>query len=139
MEESYFIQIEDEIFGKDRLHKYASEILDAKYEFTDVIDVVNRQGHLTQSQKDTLLSVIQKHQQMFDGTLGKYPHNSFHNDIDPDAKPVYSRPCSIPCIHLNTFNMELEHYVKTGLLAQQNKNEWASQPSSHLKRMVESN
>ena len=71
MEESYFIQLEDELFGKDWLHSYATKILDAKYEFIDVIDVVNRQDHLSQVQKDDLLSVLQKHQQMFDGTLGR--------------------------------------------------------------------
>eukprot|EP00957_Ditylum_brightwellii_P052543 3984280-Ditylum_brightwellii.AAC.1 len=62
MEESYFIQLEDELFVKDWLHSYAAKTLDAKYEFTDVIDVVNRQGHLSQSQKDDLLPVLQKHQ-----------------------------------------------------------------------------
>eukprot|EP00957_Ditylum_brightwellii_P005195 396888-Ditylum_brightwellii.AAC.1 len=70
VEESYFIQLEDELFGKGWLHMYATELLDAKYEFTGVIDVVNRQDHLSQSQKDALLSVLQKHQQMFNGTLG---------------------------------------------------------------------
>eukprot|EP00957_Ditylum_brightwellii_P158440 12059386-Ditylum_brightwellii.AAC.1 len=70
MEESYFIQLEDELFGKDCLHSYATKILDAKCEFTDVIDVVNRQDHLSQDQKDDLISVLRKHQQMFDGTLG---------------------------------------------------------------------
>eukprot|EP00957_Ditylum_brightwellii_P085131 6472813-Ditylum_brightwellii.AAC.2 len=54
--ESYSIQLEDELFGKDWLHSYAIKILNAKYEFTDVINVVNRQDHLTQSQKIALLS-----------------------------------------------------------------------------------
>eukprot|EP00957_Ditylum_brightwellii_P133663 10190713-Ditylum_brightwellii.AAC.1 len=63
MEESYFIKLEDELFGEDRLHSYATKILDAKCELTDVIDVVNRQDNLTQSQKDDLLSVLWNHQQ----------------------------------------------------------------------------
>eukprot|EP00957_Ditylum_brightwellii_P186087 14167948-Ditylum_brightwellii.AAC.1 len=82
MEESYFIQLKDELFDEDWLHSYATKIPNAKYEFTDAINVVNRQDHLRQSQKDDLLSVLWNHQQMFDGTLGRYPHK----DINPDAK-----------------------------------------------------
>eukprot|EP00957_Ditylum_brightwellii_P005517 422348-Ditylum_brightwellii.AAC.1 len=66
MEESYFIQLKDKLFGKDWLHIYATKILNAKYEITDVIGVVNRQDHLTQSQKDDKLYVLWRHQQMFD-------------------------------------------------------------------------
>ena len=62
---------------------------------------------------------------MFDGTLGKYPHTKFHIDINPDAKSVYSRPYSIPYIHLNTFKREFEYSVKIGVLAPQNESEWA--------------
>eukprot|EP00957_Ditylum_brightwellii_P114593 8738052-Ditylum_brightwellii.AAC.1 len=138
MEESYFIQLEDEIFSKDWLHSYATKILDAKYEFIGVIDVVDRQDHLSQSQKDNLLSMLWNHQQMFDGTLGKYPHKEFHIDINPDAKSVYSRPYSIQRIHLDTFKRELEHLVKIGVLVPQNESERASQPLSYLRRMVES-
>eukprot|EP00957_Ditylum_brightwellii_P211217 15365905-Ditylum_brightwellii.AAC.2 len=103
MEKSYFIQLKDELFGKDWFHSYTTETLNAKYDFTDVIDVVNRQNHLTQSQKDALLTLLHKHQHIFDGTLGKDPHKKFHIDVNPDAKSVYSRPYSILRIHFNTF------------------------------------
>ena len=36
MEDSYFIQHEDELLGQDWLELYATEILDAKYQWTDV-------------------------------------------------------------------------------------------------------
>eukprot|EP00957_Ditylum_brightwellii_P053311 4041495-Ditylum_brightwellii.AAC.1 len=126
MEESYFVQLEEELFGKDWLHSYATKILNAMYEFTDVIDMVNQQDYLTQSQKNDLLLLLWNHQQIFDGTLGKYPHKKFHIDIDPDAKSVYSRPYSIPHIHLDTFKRELEHQVKIRVLAPQNESESAS-------------
>ena len=126
MEDQYFIQLEDEILGEDWLDSFATEILDAKYEFTDVATVVNDMQHLDQNQKDDLLNVLRKHQQMFDGTLGIYPHKKFHIDIDPDAKPVYSRPYPVPRIHYNTFKKELDHLVKIGVLVIQNESEWAS-------------
>ena len=68
--DQFYIQVEDEVFGKDWLNCFATEILDAKYEFTDVADVVNQMNHLNQKQKDDILAILKKHQQMFDGTLG---------------------------------------------------------------------
>eukprot|EP00957_Ditylum_brightwellii_P173736 13227326-Ditylum_brightwellii.AAC.1 len=61
MEDQYFIQLEDEISGKDWLQCYATEILDAKYEWTDVTDAVKKLHHLAQNQKDDLLAVLKKH------------------------------------------------------------------------------
>ena len=58
MEDQYLIQIEGEILGKDWLKCYATEILDAKYEWTDVKDVVKAWTHLTQTQQNNLLGVI---------------------------------------------------------------------------------
>eukprot|EP00957_Ditylum_brightwellii_P202367 15329831-Ditylum_brightwellii.AAC.1 len=78
MEESYFIQLEDELFGKDWPHSFATKIFDAKYKFADVIDVVKRQDHLTQGQWYAFLSVLQKHQQVFYGKLGNYPCKKLH-------------------------------------------------------------
>jgi hypothetical protein len=63
---------------------------------------------------------------MFDGTLGVYPHKKVHIDIDPNAKPVHSRPYPIPQIHLKTFKKELDYLVRIGVLAAQQENEWVS-------------
>ena len=62
---------------------------------------------------------------MFDGTLGVYPHKQVHIDIDPNAKPVHSRPYPVPPIHLKTFKKELNHLVRIGVLAAQQESEWA--------------
>ncbi len=63
---------------------------------------------------------------MFDGTLGVYPHKKVHIDIDPNAKPVHSRPYPVPQIYLKTFKKELNHLVETDVLAAQQESEWAS-------------
>ena len=55
MEDMFFIQTEDELFGEDWLNCYATEILDAPYEWTDVADVVNMLTHLNAHQKADLL------------------------------------------------------------------------------------
>ena len=41
MEDAMHVQTEDELLGEDWLDNYASEILDAKYNKTDVNDVYN--------------------------------------------------------------------------------------------------
>ena len=126
MEDQYFIQLEDEVFGEDWLQSFATEILDAKYDDTDVTEVVNKIEHLSPSQKKDLLCVLKKNQKMFDGTLGVYPHKKFHIDIDPDAKPVFQRAYAVPRVHLSTFKRELDHLVKLGVLKAQQESEWAS-------------
>jgi hypothetical protein len=63
---------------------------------------------------------------MFDGTLGVYPHKKVHVDIDPNAKPVHSRPYPVAQIHLKTFKTELDNLVRVGVLASQQESEWVS-------------
>ncbi len=54
------IQVKDKIFGEDRLECFATEILDAKYEKTDVAEVVKGLTHLSAHQKADLLQVLQE-------------------------------------------------------------------------------
>jgi hypothetical protein len=77
-------------------------------------------------QKADLLEVLAKHQKMFDGTLGVYPHKKVHIDIDPNAKPVHAHLYPVPRVHLQTFKMELDHLVKIGVLPPQGASDWAS-------------
>ena len=57
MVNQYNIQVEIELFGEGWLDCFATEILDAKYELTDVADVVNQMNHLNQKQKDNILAI----------------------------------------------------------------------------------
>ncbi len=126
MEDMFHIQVEDKIFAKDRIECFATEILDAKYEKTGVVEVVKGLTHLNAHQKADLLQELQENDKMFDGTLGVYPHKKVHIDIEPNAKPVHSRPYHVPQIHLKTFKKELGHLVRIGVLAAQQKSERAS-------------
>ncbi len=61
----------------------------------------------------------QENDKIIDGNLGVYPHKKVHIDIDPNAKPVLSRPYPVPQIYLKTFKKELGHLVEIGVLAAQ--------------------
>ncbi len=117
MEYMFHIQVKDKIFGEDWLESFAIEILDAKYDKTEVAEVVKGLTHLNVHQKADLLQVLQENDKMFNGTLGIYPHKKVHIDIDPNAKPVHSRPYPVPQIHLKTFKKELDHLVRIGVPA----------------------
>jgi hypothetical protein len=55
MEDMFHIQVEDEIFGEDWLECLVTEILDAKYERTDVAEVMKGLTHLNAHQKADFL------------------------------------------------------------------------------------
>jgi hypothetical protein len=55
MEDMFHIQVKDKIFGKDWLECFATEILDAYYEKTDVAEVVKGPTHLNAYQTADLL------------------------------------------------------------------------------------
>jgi hypothetical protein len=107
MKDMFHIKIEDKLFGEDWLKFFVTKILDTKFERTDEVEVMKGLTHLNAHQKADLLQVLQENDKMFDGTLGAYPHKKVHIDINPDAKPVHSRPYPILQIHLKTFKMEL--------------------------------
>jgi hypothetical protein len=50
--------------------------------------------------------VLSKHIKLFDGTLGVYPHRTFHIDLVPGATPKHLRPYAIPVINLEAFKKE---------------------------------
>jgi hypothetical protein len=53
--EDFHIQVEGKIFGEDWLEYFATEILDAKYEERDVVEIVKGLTHLNTDQKADLL------------------------------------------------------------------------------------
>ncbi len=119
MEHMFHIQVKANIFGEDWLKSFASEILDAKYEKTDVVEVMKGLTHVNACQKADLLWVLHENKKMFDETLDIYPHKKLHFDIDPNAKPVHPMPYQVPWIHLKTFKKEFDHLVGLSVLAPQ--------------------
>ena len=103
IEDALLIQQEDEIFGEDWLDSYATEILEAKYNPTDINDAVSNMDHLKDDQKEDLKVLLNKHKELLDRTLGVYPHKTFQIDIYSETVPVHSRAYPVPHIHLDTF------------------------------------
>ena len=104
----------------------SSPVMDAKYEKTSIQDVVEKQTHLSQNQKDNLQAILSKHKKLFDGTLGVYPHRKFNIELLENATPVHSRPYYVPRVHLEVFRKELKHLVELGVLSPQGTSKLAS-------------
>lgn len=81
--------------AEKQLENYLIEIKVAKYGKVDLDDVIARQKHLTKEQRRDLRAVFEKHKELFDDTVGKYPRQ-FHLEIDPSVQPHYQmRPYPI--------------------------------------------
>jgi hypothetical protein len=91
-----------------------------------VDDVIDQLTFLNTQQKSDIRQVLNKHTQLFDGTLGVYPHRTFCIDLVPGATPKHSRPYPIPVIYLQAFKKGLLHLVEIGVLSPQGASEWAS-------------
>ena len=92
---------------------------------TDTEEVVEEEcSHLEAKQKEGLKALMLKHSKLFDGTLGKYPGEPIHIELEKDAVPVYKRQYPIPRVHLETFKKELDHLVSIGVLSLVRDTEW---------------
>ena len=67
---------------------------------------------MSEEQRADLQVVLSKFQNLFSGKLGVFPHQKFHIELEPGARPKHVRPYAIPRIHLAAFKKELEHLVK---------------------------
>ena len=48
-----------------------------------------QQLHLNDVQCKSIQVIIKKHEQLFDGELGYYPHEKFKLELTPGAQPVF--------------------------------------------------
>ena len=101
-------------------------ILEAKYDRVNVMEVIEKQTHLTRQQRKDLLGQLQKFNKLFDGSLGKYPHHKIHLELAPGARPVHSRPYPVARLHEKVFRKELQHLCEIGVLTKVGGTEWAA-------------
>jgi len=96
---------------------YAQQIMDSKYEKQDMLHVAKDQSHLTQQQRDALYSVLQKYEDLFQGTLGEWPDEEISVELTKDAVPYHcGKPIRIPHAHLETLKKEVKRLVDIGVL-----------------------
>jgi hypothetical protein len=102
------------------------KILDTKYEPADLDKIARNYDYLTDDEQTQLLSLLQKYQHLFDGSLGTWNDKPYDIELKPDAKPYHSRPFPVPKVHEATLKIELERLTKAGVLKKVNRSEWAA-------------
>jgi hypothetical protein len=75
---------------------FASEIKPADYKKVDVAEVAQSCSYLLQEQRNDLQVLLEKFPDLFDGTLGCYPHRKLHLNVEANAVPVHARPYPVP-------------------------------------------
>ena len=78
-----------------------------------------------------------KHESLFGGTLGVYPHKQFPIELEPGHTPVHAWHYPVPRVHLEVFRRELQHLIKLGVLEPQGLSRWASSSFNIPKKTVQ--
>ena len=75
-------------------------ILDAKYEQSDLHKVLETQfQHLTITQSNYLLKLLQNFEELFDGTLSTWKIDPLYFELKQDVKPICLQPYPVTKVH----------------------------------------
>jgi hypothetical protein len=118
---------QDDLFQENYvIHHEPIQIKHSKYEATSPEQVIMLQKHLNQTQQQDLLNVLKIHSKLFDGKLGKYPHQKIHLDVKSDAQPFHAKAYALPHMHQQVFKDELQRLCKIKVLERCGRSEWAA-------------
>jgi hypothetical protein len=101
--------------------KCIKRILDAKYEPANLRKVAKEANHLPEEQQEELHTLLNKYEDLFDGTLGHWKV-----ELKPDATPYHARAYPIPHKYVDTLKLEVERLCDIGVLKKVNRSEWAA-------------
>ena len=104
----------------------AVRILDANYKKADLQAVVENCTHLNSVEKDKLLELLKKFEQLFDGTLGHWRTKPVSFQLKDGVTPYHGRAFPIPKVHKETIMKEIQRLCDLGVLEWQSSSEWAA-------------
>ncbi len=97
--------------------KHVVEILDAKYAKADLPAIVRDNcKYLSPSERESLLYLLLKFEQLFDGTLGEWTLPPVSIQLKEGVKPFHGRPYPIPKVHKATLMKEIYQLVLIGVM-----------------------
>ena len=87
-------------------------ILDTKYKKANLNKVMKNQcQHLIEVQRNELLKLLQKIEELFDWTIGTWKTNPVDFELKEYENPICSRPYSVPKVHKKNFKRRLNIYL----------------------------
>ena len=119
-------------------------IIESKYTAADLEKIVQECTHLTKEEQRQLLRLLQKYEDLFDGSLGTWKTTPIQLELkDPNVKPYHAKPYPVPHSQERRLKDEIERLCKYGVLRKINNSEWAcpmftiSQPDSSLRTLAD--
>ena len=103
-----------------------SHILDACYQKADLASLVRQVKTLNKVEQLKLLNVLEKYEDLFDGTLGAFKTKPIRLEVKPGELPYHAHPFQIPKIHEETLKKELNWLCSIGVLRKCSDSQWAS-------------
>ena len=89
--------------------------------------------HLTMIQRNELLKILHKFEELFDGTLGTWGKYTVEFKLKDDANPICSRLYPVPEVHTEIFKKDVERLVLLGFLEVADDLEWGDPSFAQLK------
>ena len=91
--------------------------------------------HLTMTQRNELLQLLQKFKELFDGTLVTWKIYSVDFELKENTKPICSRLYTVQKVHEDFFK-EVERLVLLGVLEVANDSEWGASSFAQTKHKL---
>ena len=102
------------------------DILDAKYCKADLEQLSQECDQLDKEEQQKLLKLLQKYEQLFDGTVGTW--NTEPVDLilkDPNCPPYHAKLYPVPHSQEQKLKDEVNRLCEQGILRKINRTEWA--------------
>jgi hypothetical protein len=106
--------INDPVSVKER-KQCVKEILEAKYVPAGLEQICSSCTHLQIEQQKKLLDLLQKYEDLFDGSLGKWNGTEVNIELKEGATPYHAKAYPIPKCHVETLKMEVQRLVELGV------------------------
>ena len=102
------------------------KILHTSYKKADLQAVLNNCTHLNSAEKDNLLELLKKFEQIFNGTLGHWRTKPVSLQLKDEVTSYHGRAFPIPKVHKDVLMEEIQRLCDLGVLECQPSSEWAA-------------
>ena len=94
----------------------------------DLNTKVKSLNYLKKKNENSILELLQKYEDMFDGTFSKYTNSDYIIELKEDAKPYHTKPFPILKIHELALKKKVNRLIKIGVLKKKkiNNSQWAA-------------